>query len=84
MPSWGTVLQVLVHRITSLDKPTGISWLSIYPVWAGARVLQVCRELLPQTLAAEQEYKGRVNFVMLNIENTKWAPEVRNRGTSAI
>jgi thiol-disulfide isomerase/thioredoxin len=37
---------------------------------------EVCRESLPAAAAAEARYHGRVNYVMLNVENTRWAPEV--------
>lgn len=30
----------------------------------------------PLALQVEREYKDKVNFVMLNIENRKWAPEI--------
>lgn len=37
---------------------------------------EVCREMLPDTVALQDEYNGRVNYVALNVENTKWAPEM--------
>ena len=37
---------------------------------------ELCRDMLPEMLDAEKEYDGKINFVALNVENTKWAPEM--------
>ncbi|NJL64090.1 MAG: thioredoxin fold domain-containing protein [Methylacidiphilales bacterium] len=36
----------------------------------------VCQKMAPDIAALEKEYAGKLNLVMLNVDNTKWLPEM--------
>jgi thiol-disulfide isomerase/thioredoxin len=52
----------------SNSKPTLIEF---YADWC-----TVCQKMAPDIAQLEQEYADKVNFVMLNVDNTKWLPEI--------
>ena len=45
---------------------------------------EVCKESAPNVYEVEHEFGERVNFVMLNIDNTKWGGEMDQYGVDGI
>ena len=45
---------------------------------------EVCKESAPNVYDVEREFGERVNFVMLNIDNTKWGGEMDQYGVDGI
>ena len=54
----------------SNGKPT---FMEFYANWCS-----VCQAMAPDVGQLKQQYGESVNFVMLNVDNTKWLPEVLN------
>ena len=50
------------------DQPTV---LEFYADWCSS-----CRAMAPMVADLETEFAGKVNFVMLNVDNSKWMPEL--------
>jgi len=67
-------LTSLDENSTSLEvalsngKPTLIEF---YANWC-----TVCQTMAPDMAQLEEQYADKVNFVMLNVDNTKWLPEM--------
>ena len=67
-------LTSLAEKSTPLEvamsngKPT---LMEIYANWCGS-----CQAMAPDIAQLEKEYDKSVNFVMLNVDNTKWLPEI--------
>jgi thiol-disulfide isomerase/thioredoxin len=59
-----TPLEIAVSN----NKP---SLVEFYADWC-----TVCQKMAPDMAKLEQQYAEKVNFVMLNVDNTKWLPEL--------
>jgi thiol:disulfide interchange protein len=57
-----------IDQALANGKPTTIEF---YADWCSS-----CQSMAADNLSLEKEYSDRMNFVMLNVDNTKWLPEV--------
>ena len=70
----GSSLEAQVKQSTTLDvalangKPT---LTEFYADWCTS-----CQAMAADLAEIKQNYSDRVNFVMLNVDNTKWLPEI--------
>ncbi len=51
-------------------KPT---FMEFYANWCTS-----CQAMAPELAELKQQYRDRINFVMLNVDNSKWLPEILN------
>lgn len=57
-----------IDQALANPQPTLIEF---YADWCSS-----CQSMAADNLSLEQEYSDRLNFVMLNVDNNKWLPEV--------
>ncbi len=58
------------------QKPT---LMEFYADWCGS-----CQSMVPMMAEMKQEFGSQINFVMLNVDNTKWLPEMSQFRVSGI
>jgi thiol-disulfide isomerase/thioredoxin len=81
-PSGSATLATLVDRAIAFDvarsndKPTMIEF---YANWCTS-----CQAMAPAIAELEDVYDDRINFVMLNIDNTNWLPEMEQYDVDGI
>jgi len=59
---------ISLELATSNGKPTLVEF---YADWC-----TVCQRMAPDIAQLKQEYSSKLNFVMLNVDNSKWLPEM--------